>query len=148
MFEVISSMSFREKSVWVSTGIMIWLWSWYASIVIPGIADGTITRAETMGLFIGVTVAVVVMEVIGHIILAILSPKDANADEDERDRMIDQKADSHSAWMLGGGIITICLFTLFQDLSGVSVIHLLLLLLIAVEVVTGALQILYYRRGV
>lgn len=147
MLEVIGSMSFREKSVWISTAIMVWLWSWYASAVIPGIADGSITRAETVGLFVGMTVAVVVMEVIAHIILAIFSPRDANSGADERDRMINRRAESHSAWMLGGGIITICMFTMFQDLTAVSVVHLLLLLLIAVEIATGALEILYYRRG-
>jgi hypothetical protein len=93
------------------------------------------------------TVIVVFFEVASHIVLAVISPRDANQPEDERDRLICQKAESHAAWMLGAGVIMIAMVAMFHEISATVVVHALILLLIAVEVLSGALQILYYRRG-
>ena len=148
MIEILKSMSFREKSVWATAGIMIYMWSWYLSAVGPGLLDGTSSRGENIGLFIGMIIMLIVLEVIAHIILAITSPRDANQPQDERDRMITRKAEAHSSWMMGAGIITIAMFAMFREVSTASVVHLLVLLLIAVEVISRCLMILYYRRGV
>jgi hypothetical protein len=147
MSEFFSSVNFREKSIWVSTAIMLYVWIWYIDIVGTGLLDGTVTREGTIGVFIGMTVLLVFLEVVSHIILAIVSPKDAQQRNDERDRLINQRAESHSAWMLGAGIIAIAMSTMFRDLSGVVVVHLLLMLMIAIEILSNGLQMVYYRRG-
>jgi hypothetical protein len=147
MIGVLNSMSFREKSVWVTAAIMLYMWAWYVSAVGPSLFDGTVSRSQSIGMFIGMTVMVIVLEVVGHIILAITSPKDANAPEDERDRLIMQKAESHASWMLGAGVIIITIHIMAHDISSVAVVHLLILLLIAVEVISRVLQIYFYRRG-
>lgn len=147
MLGVLNSMSFREKSVWVTAAIMLYMWAWYVSAVGPSLLDGTVSRGQSIGMFIGMTVMVIVLEVVGHIILAITSPKDADAPEDERDRLITQKAESHASWMLGAGVIIIAVHIMARDMSSVAVVHLLILMLIAVEVISRVLQIYYYRRG-
>lgn len=147
MTAFLSSMSFREKSLWVSLAIMIYLWIWYFGKVGGGIFEGAVDREATLSIFVAMTVIVVVLEVLSHIILAVLSPRDADPPSDERDRQIAWRAGSHSAWMLGAGVVTIAMIATFRELSAIAIVHCLILVLMAVQILSDALQILYYRRG-
>ena len=147
MFELLNSMSFREKSLWVSSAIMLYLWIWYFGEVGGGIFDGSLDRDASLGIFIAMVVIVIVLEVIAQTILAIVNPRDSDARADERDREIAWRAGSCASWLLGGGVITIAMYAMFNDITSVGMVHALILLLLAVEIICDALQILYYRRG-
>lgn len=147
MSEFLRSVSFREKTIWVSAAIMTFMWVWYIDAVGASLFDGTVTRGGTIGIFIGMTVMVIFLHVASYIVLALTSPKQASQPEDERDRQINQRAESHAAWMLGAGVIMISMLTMYANLSGAAVVHLLLLLMIGVEVISNGMEIFYYRRG-
>ena len=147
MFEFLNSMSFREKSLWASTAIMVYLWTWYFGRVGSAVFDGTTDRDETIGIFVSMVVILIILEVISHILVAVLNPGEADDPLDERDRQIAWRAGSHASWMIGGGVITIAMFAMFRDISAIAMVHLLILWLMAVEIASDALQIFYYRRG-
>lgn len=147
MSELIKSMSFREKSLWVQVGIMIYLWIWYFGRVGIWLFDGSIDREETLGMFFAMTIILVVLSVVSHIILSIVSPKDAESPVDERDRQFADRAGNYASFMLGGGVVMISIYSVMNSVSAITMVHALVLLLITVDIVTNGLQIMYYRRG-
>ena len=141
------TMSFREKSLWVQIAVYVYAWIWYFGKVGNGLFEGTLTREDTFSLFLGMTVTLIVLSIVSQIVLSIVSQGDADAPADERDRLIAQKAGNYSAYMLGFGVVMIAIYAMLNDVSSIFMVHTLVLLLIAVEILTDALQILYYRRG-
>jgi hypothetical protein len=147
MFEIFKTAGFREKSLWVSTAVMLYLIFHYFSEVGPSLFDGTLTHEDSFGIFTVMVIIVVILEVVGQVVLAAVSPKEVSAPRDERDRQISMRADSHASWMLSAGVITIAMAAMFREWSAITIIHALVLMLIAVEAISDALQIFYYRRG-
>ena len=92
------AMSFREKSAWISFVVILVAFGFYFAAVTrhllrPGAPHHD--AAEHLGffaLFALLVIAVVVLEVALHILVAIRSPSDAHAPVDERDRLINLKA--------------------------------------------------------
>ena len=143
----LETLSFREKSLWVQVAVMVVLGNWYYARVGSSLFGNMPGREETLGIFFGMTITLVVLSVIAHIILAVVSPKEANAPADERDRQIADRAGNYASYMLGGGVIMIAIYSVINSTSAITMAHLLVLLLIVVDILTNALQILYYRRG-
>ena len=82
--------------------------------------------------------------VIGHVAVAIVSRTDGR---DERDRLIEWRAESNSSWILGAGVVmAIC--GLIVSVDAVWIAHFLLVSLLIAEVAKLGSQLVYYRRGV
>ncbi|MFS0736990.1 hypothetical protein ABC347_08065 [Sphingomonas sp. 1P06PA] len=87
-------MSFRYKSALVTLISMIAVYAWYFARVANGVA-----REQAVPLLLGTVIALVVVLVIGHILLAATSP-DCHAPMDERERAIDRRATAVGYYLL------------------------------------------------
>ncbi|HKJ17084.1 MAG TPA: hypothetical protein VJ984_07040 [Xanthomonadales bacterium] len=147
MLDLVKSFSFREKSLWVETAIYVYLWVWYFRRVGAGLVDTSMGREETFGLLITMTIIVVILSIFSQIVLAIISPGESDAPADERDKLMAWRAGSHASYMLGAGVFMVAIHSLVNEVPTAGVVHRLILMLVAVEILTNALQIYYYRRG-
>lgn len=147
MSEILKSMGFREKSLWVESAVMFCLWIWYFGKIGEGLLAQNLDQQETFGFFVTMIVVVIVLSVFSQIVLAIVSPKGSDSPADERDRLFAWRAGSHSSYMLAAGIIMVAIYSMVNGTPATVMVHMLILLLVAIEILTNALQIFYYRRG-
>lgn len=137
------SASFEEKSVWIQlVGTTVSLGAYFVVAAMMLVAGVT-----TIGAFVplfGVAVALLVaMLVAGHVVVAVAS---RTSDPDERDRLVEWRAESGSAWLLATGVF-LAIAGLVVAVDAVWIAHLLLVSLFASTVLKYALQLRYYRRG-
>lgn len=79
-------MSFREKIHWVTLVTMILAFGWYFLLYPWRIVGSPAGVMATAGMLVPVTIAIIVAMTIATAFLAIRSPREAEAREDERDR--------------------------------------------------------------
>lgn len=149
-------LSFQEKSIWGSlVGVLITFAYYFASAIGMARSEGGASPAELAWLSITVIVALIAIEVIYHVILAIRSePEPA----DERDALIEARA-SQIAYVL----LVVCAFVAIGQVIASSLLegapevarygspiltaHLVLLAVVVAEVTKFTAQLVYYRRG-
>jgi len=141
------NMSFEEKSTWISLAIITVVFTGYFSQVYEGLLSGNLDKAAVTGLFIGAVIAIIVLEVVFHIVVSAFNVKDADRPTDERDRLFSMKAGNISGWVLGFGVLIIAGHTFMKEPDAIWVANLLLFVVFVSQVVSYALQIFYYRRG-
>lgn len=135
--------SFEEKSVWIQLfGVVAVLGAYF---VVAGLmlSRGITALPAFVPLFAVAVVLLVVVLTAGHILAAITGRPEGR---DERDRVIEWRAESNSSWILGAGVV-VAIMGLVVAVDNVWIAHLLLLSLILSEVVRFVLQLTYYRRG-
>jgi hypothetical protein len=102
--------------------------------------------APPIAIFIPFTLLVVIASVASQTTIAILSPKDASAPADERERPLIDRAGHWSGLVLGAGAVTSLLhFSYHQD--GVLLFHSIMGSLILSHVAEYAFQITLIRRN-
>jgi uncharacterized membrane protein len=136
-------MPFREKSAWISllsvSGIYaIYFWSVGHAVTQRG-------GFQAGGLLMTI-IALVIVQVVLTVAAAILTPEEANAPRDERERLIELKAARVAYFGLASGIALACFFAAF-DPSIIFGTNALLLALVMAEVLRSGCQIIQYRRG-
>ena len=141
------NMSFEEKSTWVSLAIITFVFVGYFSQVYEGLLSGSLDKAAVTALFTGAVIAIIVLEVVFHIVIAARNVKDADRPNDERDRVFSIKAGNISGWVRGRGVVLIAGHTFMKEPEAIWVANLLLFVVFVSQVVSYALQIFYYRRG-
>ncbi len=142
-------MSYGEKSAWVSLATMVAAYAWYFSEYGPALAAGELVFGDIFGALIGLVILIVIVEVILHVALGLdiaRSGADAEVTGDERDALIEVRANSISSYVLGAGAITGIFCAALQ--TPVVTAHVLLLSLVAAETVKLVTQLVYYRRGI
>lgn len=137
-------MSFREKSAWISLVTTLGVYAYYFWNLL-GTQD--MHDADLFGLFARCVTVLVVMQVVFHILAAIRNPRDANAPQDERERMIALKSVNIAYYILAGGAVLAGGGLVFMG-QPVAMANLLLLALVLAEAVNYASQIVFFRRGV
>ncbi len=137
-------MSFREKSAWVCMIGLLAVYGYYfvdSGFRIRDTTSGDAFMMTQMGLM----VSIVVVMIVGHIIAAVSSPKDADAQCDERDVLIAAKAGA-----LGGNIAIagalLAAATAFRGANGVEVGNWVILAVVVGELVRYGMQIAKYRH--
>jgi hypothetical protein len=141
------NVSFKEKSVWISLVIHLLVFIAYFSQIYHGLINGTLDKAGIFGLFIAAVIYVIVLEIISHIVIAVLNRKDANQPSDERDRLFSIKAGNISGWVLGAGVLTIAAQIFIVEINPLWVANLLLFAVFVSQIASYAMQLFYYRRG-
>lgn len=135
--------SFEEKSVWIQlVGMLIALGGYFA-IAATMIARGVNELIAYVPLFIAATVLLVVFQILGHLLAAVLGRPEPR---DERDRLIEWRAESKSGWILAVGILG-GITAMIAKVEPVWVAHGLLLMLFLSHVACNVFQLCYYRRG-
>lgn len=97
-------MPFREKSAWLMIAALSLAGAGYAAIVV-NMSHGLQRLAPPLIPSIVVfTIALAVLAAGSHILIAVLSPKDAGAPADERDRAIAARAGARSGYVFATGV--------------------------------------------
>src|SRR5580698_9875600 len=105
-------MSYREKTTWISLLAMGVVYGWYFWKVMPVLAAGNgdaLHYAHLLGSTIG---AVAILQIIPMIVVAVLSPAEANAPHDEREKLYALKGTQAAYFVLVGG-------ALFTSVAGI-----------------------------
>jgi hypothetical protein len=139
-------MNFREKSTWVLLAVTIIVYGWYFATTLGGaLGAGVPEVLDNVRLF-GAIITLVMLTIIAHIVIAILSPSEADQ-SDERDRLIELRGDQR-----GGFLMAVALFsTMGLAMAGASVFwiaHAALAGLVVSEIVKAVSKLIDYRRGV
>ena len=140
-------MSFREKSAWVMSLALVVAGAFYLLVVVRMSATvGEIAPplAPVVAVYVA---ALTLVAVFGHAIVAALSPKEANAAADERDRLIVARAGSLGGVVLAAGIVCAMGYYLFTY-SGNALFHGVLVSLMLAQLAEYLRQIVLYRTVV
>ena len=140
------SMSFQEKSLWVSlAGLLLAFGGYFHSAyvtMLPTSAAKDVLPHQA-GLFIAATVVLVVILVAGHVVIALV---DRRTETDERDRSIELRGGRYGSFVLATGVFVALCAALVTEGNAVMA-HVLLgswVLAQGVEIVS---QIVMHRRG-
>jgi hypothetical protein len=135
--------SFEEKSVWLQLISIVAVLGSYFIVAALMLSQGITLLIAFVPLFVVAVGLLVVVLVVGHIVVAIASRPEGR---DERDRLIEWRAESNASWILGAGVIAAITGLVFS-VAPVWIAHVLLLSLLLSEVAKFVFQLVYYRRG-
>jgi hypothetical protein len=135
-------MSFREKAAWISLISMAGIYGFYFWSVIR---SGRASDAHVGGL-LGTIIALVIVQTVLTIAVALFAPKEAQAPRDEREKLIELRATRVAYAGLATGIAFAVFFAAFTPpiIFGANS---LLFILVATEIMRSSCQILQYRRS-
>ena len=137
-------MSFREKSAWISfVSIALVFFTYFAKVVfVPaGRRSG-----DSFHVFLVLLAALVVLEVVLHVAIALQSPRAARTPKDERERLIDMKATRLAFPVLLVGAFA-AMGTMHLDAGRWVMAHVMLFGVVLAELTRFGAQIVYHRRG-
>ena len=137
-------MSFREKSAWISL-ISILVVSGFFFLHVPWTVSPSASAALVHGMMYCI-LALVIIEVVAHIVVAIRAPEDAQAPKDERERLIDLRATrvSHYVYVIGS-LLALTLIHCGANAPGLG--FAVLFAFVIGQVVKHAARIVFHRRG-
>ncbi len=98
-------MSFHEKSAWIMSLALLLGGVFYFGIVLSASSDGNQLVQPTLPLVAVYTVLLIILAILGHVAIAVFSPKEANAPLDERERGIFVRAGHISGYIFGVGVV-------------------------------------------
>ena len=141
-------MAFQAKSAAALIGTLMIVYVPYFTFVgyILATTSEDVANVAYKPLLILATVPVAVIAAVSHIVLALVTPKEANQ-RDERDRLIDQRADQLGAYILAVGIFAGIVLAMLE-LTSFYVVNALMLFWVAAEVAAQVRRLVLYRRGV
>jgi len=135
-------MPFREKTAWISLISMAGIYGIYFASLIRARSHG---GAIAFGGLLGTIIALVVVQVVLSIAVAIFDPKNARVPRDEREKLIELKSTRVAYAGLATGIAVAIFFAAFPKplIFGANS---LLFILVVCEIMRSACQIVQYRR--
>jgi hypothetical protein len=150
--------TFQEKSTWISMLATAAVATWFFSVSIPLIFLEELAGREALRAFTGLGIAavamLVVLQVVGHILAAVISKPE---DEDERDRSIGLRSDQVGGIVLYIGVISTIGHILaagFLDQPSIvalaspfGILNLLVGSMVVAEICACLTRIWLYRRG-
>jgi hypothetical protein len=131
-------MSFKEINSWLVLGVFAWL---FVDFGFPLFEARSLEGDQSM---IGSVIAFIIILVIAHIIVGVIRRKPAE-DEDERDRMIELRAERVGAYALGAVALTGVFLSL--RMGDFRAANFLFLALVFSEIAKRIWQVFLYRRG-
>ncbi|MDV6315310.1 hypothetical protein [Idiomarina sp. HP20-50] len=137
-------MPFHEKSAWLMALVLLVSSLFYFGAIVYMSPEGGIAP-PTLPVLIVYTIFLVVLTVLGQIILAITSIKDASKRIDERERRIFEKAGAISSSILASGTV-LALFLFLLTYNGSLLFYTVFGSLIVAQLAEYFLQIYFYHR--
>jgi len=107
-------MPFREKSAWISVLSMSGIYGFYFWSVIRA---GHQAGGFHFGSLLGTIVALVIVQIVLTVAVAVFSPRDAKAPRDERDKLIELRATRVAYAGLATAVLCACFFGAFNPPS-------------------------------
>jgi predicted RND superfamily exporter protein len=138
-------MSFREKSAWIALVTYGLVFGVYFFLLSQA-WDDRYGQGLSIGLLVAAVVGLVVIAAALTIVAAVLNPKEANAPADERETLIDLKAERIASYTLSTGVVLL-IGALLLGWNGYLVANLLLAAMVIAELVKAGAQIAYFRAG-
>ncbi len=143
----LESMSFREKTAWVMTIILVLAGLHYAREILEAAQALGHTPPPMLRTTIGYVILIVVASVISMSVLGAMTPREAEAPADERERIVRHKAGDWSGIVLGFGVIS-GMFHYIANRDGDLFFHIAVASLMISLIVEYVFQIILLRRGV
>ena len=145
-------MSFHEKSNALMLGAMVLVYGAYFMVVLglPALngadIDVNARLAMSNGLMLASVVALVALAIVGHILIAVLAPKDADK-HDERDKLIEMRGDQRGGFVMAFGALCAMGLAMLAT-PHFWIVNVILAGLVLGEIVKAVSKIIDYRRGV
>ncbi len=140
-------MSFNEKSAWVMSLALIVGGLGYFGMVAAASARTGALAPPTLPAVIVYSAVLVVVAIIGHALVAMLSPAEADDRPDERERRIIERSGHLSSYVLGAGVIVALALYLFSS-DGNQLFYAVFASLMLAQVAEYVLQIYFYKTSV
>lgn len=140
------NLSFREKSLWLLLLSLLAAFGFYFASVLPS-PMANVAPPHVMT-FLGMTILLVVVQVIGQAVLAIAHRRElqARTQSDERDVLISLKSARIGSWILATGVFcALCVAVLVP--GNFAFVHVLLAAWAVAQAVEILSQLVLYRRG-
>jgi hypothetical protein len=139
-------MSFREKSAWITlVSVLITFGSYYGAL-----ASGFVHPMSLESFHFGLSsiVALIVLQVVLHIIAALLNPADARTPRDEREKLIQARSHTFGYYVMMVGMVLVVLATHIPGLHDfMMTVYLGVGILVIASIVVAIAQIVMFRRG-
>lgn len=145
-------MSFQEKSAW---GLLFGL-AGVSVFYFPAafaVTNHTDSAWPLIALIVVGTVVLVIAECIYHAVIAVASPREANQ-VDERDRLIDLRAERNASYVLGFSLFSLVAWILLMNIARpedspapLEIAVFIMLAISIAEIAKLASQIWFYRVG-
>lgn len=140
-------MPFQEKSAWImSLALLVGGIFYFGVVAAMSWAIGQLAP-PILPLIAVYTAILVIIAVLGHVVVAVLAPRDANAPHDERDRAVIVRAGHWSGYLFGVGVILSLGLYLFSY-DGNLLFYCVFASLMISQLFEYAAQIFFYRRGI
>jgi hypothetical protein len=138
-------MSVREISAWITLVTVAGCFGVYFG----SIATGSVSPRgiDTLHLLLLCVAALVVLQITSHAVAAKLTPKDARAPRDERERLITWRAQSLGYYVLMVGVLALGAPAHFGH-PPLDLLNFALLDVVVAALAVSVAQIVMYRRGV
>lgn len=133
-------LSFQEKSLWLMFVSLVAGFGFYFLTVLPG--EGPNVLPHQVAVFAVAVIALVVMQVLGHIVIAVA---DRRTGTDERDRLIELRGTRNAGYVLATGVFLALCAALLTEGNFVFT-HLLLAFWVVAQLVEIGSQLVLHRR--
>lgn len=132
------NLSYREKSIWGSLiAILVVFGYYFATLAAP--ANGSQFDAANVGRLVLAVIAIVVIEIVYHILISVRSKPEP---KDERDIRIEGKSYRNAYFLLASGA-----FLSPFAATPFAIANMILLSMAIAEIGGFLTQLFYYRRG-
>ncbi|HTU09808.1 MAG TPA: hypothetical protein VMG08_02825 [Allosphingosinicella sp.] len=143
-------MSFQEKSRWIALTANLLVWGWYF-VTLARILTGDIEarigdQPGLLAMMVPVIVAITIIHIVGHAVVAALKPSEARTGLDEREKAIARHASAIGYNVLCVGI-ALALGTTLYYWTAFAAINTVMLAFIVAESVRYGVEIAHYRGG-
>ena len=135
------NLSFQEKSLWLMFASLVIVFGLYFATVLP--SEAVNVMPHQVVLFGLAVVALVIMQIAGHIMIAII---DRRAETDERDHWIGLTGTRNAAYVLATGVFFALCVAIVTDGNFIFT-HVLLGFWVLAQLVEIGSQLFLYRRG-
>ncbi len=119
----------------------------YFGAVVSAWSESGQLMSPLIPLIVIYTVCLAAIAIVGHIVIAVLAPKDANAPVDERERQIFVRAGHYSSYIFAVGIL-ISLGIYLVSNSGDLLFYTVFASLMVAQTAEYFFQILFYRTSI
>lgn len=150
------NLSFQEKSLWVELITTLYILGYYLTKLM-GMSTEQLGDFEQINtLLLRIVIFTIGVMIISHIVLAIFNPKTAEAPLDEREKLIELKANRYGLWVLQVGVVASIVLQLFEigDFREPSLtlpfasLHLLVTTFVISELINSGSQLWFTKKGV
>ena len=138
-------MSFREKSAWITFALLLAFGIYFGDVAVH-LLDPARPHGNYLQLFLLLVVAIVVLEIITHVVLAIRSPREAQTPLDERERLIELRSTRPAFFVLLTGAF-LSVGTIHLGASTWVLAHGVLFAIWIAELTRYGSRLYHYRRG-